>query len=90
MPEAGWRRFRFPFVFRERPSLLALEATATYDNKPTLAIGRVRIYHAREPINFSGRFAGDLDFSRVPASPDGIRPGTIWVDRAAGNVLKLS
>jgi hypothetical protein len=89
VPRMGWRRFRFSFVFRDRPSLLCLEASAADSFVGNIFIGRVRIYHAREPVNFSGCAINDVDFARVPTSSEGLRPGAIWVDRTRDNVLKL-
>jgi hypothetical protein len=88
IPRAGWQRFRFPFVFREGAKALGLEFSRHAASDGSFAVGRVKIYHAREPVNSTEVRIEEFDFSRLPISAKGLERGRIWVDVAAGNVLR--
>ncbi|MGN8068104.1 hypothetical protein [Mucilaginibacter sp. 22184] len=84
----SWQRFRFPFVFRDNAVQLNVNFAGLNSSSGTVAIGRVRVYHAREPIAFGRLKFEQFDLSLLPTSATGLNPGSIWVDTANGNVLK--
>jgi hypothetical protein len=89
VPQDSWRRFRFPLTFRYVPERVKLVFSAYTKSVGGFGIGRVKVYHAREPVGSSSMRVQDLDFSQLPTSPEGLEKGSIWVDAANGSVLRL-
>ncbi|MGO9944687.1 MAG: hypothetical protein ACLPIC_18250 [Rhodoblastus sp.] len=88
VPMSGWRRFRFPFAFRCLPKVLTVVVSRREPGNGGFGVGRVKIYHSREPVNSAGLLMASNDFSHLPTSPEGLSRGKVWVDENANNVLR--
>lgn len=84
----GWVRFRFPYVFRSASLTPTLQLINLSGASGTLAVGRIRVYHAREPVTFGRVVFEQMDLSSLPTSSSGLPSGSLWVDAAAGNTVK--
>lgn len=88
-PNGVWQRFRFPVILRENATLESLVFLNPYiGTTKQIYIGRVRVYHAREPIAFGRSTFEHINASLLPTSSAGLNAGSVWVDTSAGNVLK--
>jgi len=88
VPGIGWTRFRFPFKFRSNTLAPTFQLINLSGATGTLAVGRIRLYHAREPVVFGRISFEQLNLSSLPTSSSGLPAGSLWVDTAAGNVIK--
>lgn len=88
-PLSGWTRFRFPYKFRGKDLASTLQVINLSGASGTIEVGRVRVYHAREPITFGRVKFDQIDGSALPTSSAGVTPGNLWVDPSSGYTLKM-
>lgn len=84
---SNWRSYKFPLYFVNNGSNIICEITNGASGS-LVQIGRVRIYHSREPIVTNYATFEQLNLSALPTSSAGLPAGSLWVDTAAGNVIK--
>ncbi|GEM_PF-2775375 len=87
-PTSTWTRFRFPYKFRGKDLASTLQVINLSGATGTVEVGRVRVYHAREPITFGRAKFDQLNLSDLPTSPSGLAAGSLWVDVSAGGAVK--
>lgn len=85
---AGWTRFRFPYRFRSTGLSPTLQIINLSGASGTAGVGRIRVYHAREPVAFGRLTFDQLNLSSLPTASTGLPSGSLWVDATAGNVIK--
>jgi hypothetical protein len=82
-------QFRFPVYFRNNSATTYYATFAPVTpTSGTVVIGRIRVYHGRDPMPIGRSKFEQFDLSDLPTSSAGLAAGSIWVDVAAGKVLK--
>lgn len=87
--KSTWVRYRFPFQFSRTDIALFLQLLNNSGSTVTFSVGRIRIYHAREPISFGRSAFEQMNLAALPTSASGLTSGSLWVDAGASNVIKI-
>jgi hypothetical protein len=90
-PISGWARYRVPLKFATVAANILVQFLGPALGN--LQIGRVRLYHASEPVNVDGGIAGGLDLGEQPgdlAVPGANRVRIYAKDNGAGKTILVA
>jgi len=89
IPETSWVRYRFPFWFSRKDIAFSFQLLNDSGSTKTFSVGRIRVYHAKEPMSFGRSTFEQFNMSNIPTSSTNLASGSIWRDVAGGNVIKI-